>query len=426
MPPPPEPESSLPERARILAGRSSELVRRVLYSVLLSLTLLAWLSSPGVTQTQQQAPSKLGTPLPVKQIEPEKRRNLAYLSKDIPELTIADLPPRRFQIIDIHEHVLNEAEALRLLKVMDELQVERTCLMGSSRFTFTLNRRHGFERFLRNNEAILEIKRKYPDRFCAFVTLDPLMEGNLELLQDYVRRGADGLKLYTGHGGGTGKGPFHPMPLNDPRMLPIYDFAQRTQLPLVFHVNLLKFQDEFVRVMEAFPYMRVNVPHFGLKKNTEERLESFAALLERYPNLYSDISFGWDTIHTQGFEALAKWRTRSRDYLVRHADRFMFGSDMVLERYKTDDYIINTLRSYIQLLETERFRFFREPDLPMHGLSLPDSALKAIYEGTPRRFLLLDEEGNPPDRTQGWPPPGWEGPPPGLPPLVKEVLPLNG
>jgi len=402
---------------------------RALCTALLAAALV-WTPLQGAAQTSQDdldlgdAP-KLGAPLPVKQDEPQKRRNLAYLSKDIPELTISDLPPRRFRIIDIHEHVLNEAEALRLMEVMDELQVERTCLMGSSRFTFTLNRRHGFERFLRNNEALLDIKRKYPDRFCAFVTIDPLMDGNLELLQDYVRRGADGLKLYLGHGGGTGKGPFRPYPLDDPRMMPIYEFAQRTQFPLVFHVNLLKFQDEFVRVMEAFPYLRANIPHFGLKKNTKARLEDFASLLDRYPNLYSDISFGWDDIHTQGFEALAKWRTRSRDYLVRYADRFMFGSDMVLEPFKTEDYIINTLRSYVQLLEMKRFRFFREPDLPMHGLALPDSALKAIYEDTPRRFLLLDDEGRLPDRTQGWPPPGWEGPPPGLPPLVKEVVPLS-
>lgn len=355
----------------------------------------------------------------------EKPKNLAYLKRDNPAILATDVPENSYHIIDIHEHVLDEKHALMIKKSMDELGIQRTCFVASSWYTFTLDNKYGFERYKENNEELIRIRKKYPDRFCAFVTLDPPEPGNLELLKDYVARGADGLKLYLGHGASTGKGPFHMMRLDDPRMLPIYAYAQEVQLPIVFHINLIKFFDEFVSVMERFPYLRVDVPHFGLQKNTSERLRKFEWLLDRYPNMYTDIGFGWWEFHVEGFEALAKWRSRSHQYLTRHADRIMFSGDMVVETTKNQAYIDDTMRSYRQLLETREFRFFLEPDFLMHGLYLDDKTLRQIYEKTPATFLFLDKDGQLPDRSQGWPPPGWEGPKPGFPPAVKEVVPLG-
>ncbi len=101
-------------------------------------------------------------------------------------------------MIDVHEHVRDEKQARRLLRAMDEYEISMTCLLSASTFTFTLNRKYGFEGYKRNNEQLLEIKRQHPGRFCVFVAVDPLALGNLKLLRDYVRRGADGLKLYLG------------------------------------------------------------------------------------------------------------------------------------------------------------------------------------------------------------------------------------
>ncbi len=341
-------------------------------------------------------------------------------------ITIETIPARERRIIADHEHLLDEREARRVLKVMDRLGIRRMALMGTSKYTFTLNDRYGFEKYKENNEEILRIAKKWPDRFMAFPTIHPTESGNLELLKDYVRRGATGLKLYLGHGASTGKEPFHMMPLDDPRMKPIYAWAQETQLPIQFHVNLTKYYDEFVRMMEEFPYLRVCVPHFGLYKNNRKRLAKLGALLDRYPNMYSDISFGWYEFQLQGFKKFDKYPRRYRKFLEKYADRFMFSADMVVERSKDDDYIINTLRSYIQVLEMPRYRLFLEPDRLMRGLALPEETLRKIYWETPSRYLLMDEQGNLPDRTKGWPWPGWEGKPmPGLPPEVPEVKPIH-
>jgi len=385
------------------------------YAQVFSTLFLLW-TLPGC-QTRDATTYGQGVPIPGPRGE---AKNLAYATTDDPSLKVDAAPSSAYKVIDIHEHVVDEKRAQMLLEGMDKLGIQRSCLMGTSWYTFTLDDQFGFERYHDNNLLIIELKNKHPDRFCAFPTLDPEAEGNLERLQDYVAKGADGLKLYLGHGAAHGKGPFHSMPLDDPRMLPIYEYCQRTQLPILFHINLIKYYDEFVRVMERYPYLRVNIPHFGLHKNTGKRLRRFEWLLERYPNVYTDISYGWYTFHIEGMEALAKWRTRSRLYFTLRADRIMYGSDLVIDPTRKQAYIDATLRSYRQFLEHKTHRLFLEPEFPMHGLKLDAPALKAIYETTPARFLLLDAQGNLPDRTKNWPPAQLDG----LPPTVAEVQPL--
>ena len=382
--------------------------------VLLGFALVTCVKEEAVKESKSKEPKALKAP-------PKKaKRNKAYRKVDNPNIKVTDLGARTQPIIDIHEHLQTMDEAKRLLKAMDGFNIKRTCLMSSSHYTFTLDKKYGFERFKENNDLLIEVKKAYPERFCAFVTIHPPDENNLKLLQDYVAAGADGLKLYLGHGAGTGKGPFHMMPLDDPKMLPIYEWAQKTQLPILFHVNLIKYFDEFVRVMERFPYLRVSLPHFGLHKNTSKRLARLTWLFDRYPNLYTDISFGHPDFQRQGFEAMSKWRGRSKKFMERHADRIMFATDMVLEKTKTEAYIDDTLRAYMQWIESREFRFSGKPELTMWGLHLSQKALQEIYWQTPSAFLLLDESGALPNRAKAWPPQKLAG----LPPLVAPVKPL--
>lgn len=364
---------------------------------------------------------------PAAQLRAGDPASKAYSETDDPTLKITDIPPRNYKIIDIHEHVLDLNEAKRLIPYMDELGVQRMCLLGASTYTFTLNNRYGFEGFEQNNEELLKIKERWPDRFCAFITLDPAQPGwDLSKIQDYVARGADGVKLFLGHGEGTGKGPFHSMPLDDPRMEPIYTWLEDEQLPIVYHVNLIKYWDEFLRVMEAHPYLRVNVAHMGLHKNTAARLTRLSYLLQRYPYLFTDLSFGYYTFHSEGFESLAKWRTRSNQWLTGHAGKLLFGADIVLEPSKDNAYIQDTLRSYMQLLEMEKFRFFLLPEKTMHGMNLDPETLRTIYEQAPAAFLLLDAQGRLPDRRNGFAQSGLAPVPrPPIPPIA-EMPPPSG
>lgn len=283
--------------------------------VALGVGLRAWLSP--------EPPLRAGDP-----------ESLAYQSADDPAITTTDLGPRTWEIIDVHEHLRDQAEAERILPSMDALGVRRVCTLAASTYTYTLDQKYGFEGWIESNAEMIRIKQRWPDRFCAFVTLDPSEPDALARLQADVAAGADGLKLFLGHGESHGHGPFHEVALDDPRMDPIYAWVEQVQLPVVYHVNLIKYWDEFLRVMEKYPALRVNIAHFGLHKNTAARLARLGFLLERYPNLYSDMSFGYYTFHAEGFEALAKWRSRSKAYITKHRDKLLFASDMVLEPSK--------------------------------------------------------------------------------------------
>lgn len=388
---------SLPSPSNILAS-----IILVVLVALLGYVGLQRLGVLGGVPLDAQVASKVGPGYPTQQPNPKNLK--AYVDDDDASVGMDDVGPNKWKIVDIHEHAQNELEAQRLLSAMDKLGVQRTCLQAATIYTFTLNNKYGFEQYKENNDAIIAIKKKWPDRFCAFVTFDPSVMGQpgegLELVKQAVKNGADGVKLFLGHGAKTGKGPFHVMPIDDPRMEPFWAWAEEVQLPVLMHVNLIKFWDETVSLLEKHPNLRLCLPHFGLHKNTEARLKRLGWLFDRYPNVYSDMSYGYYTFQIEGFESLSKYRSRSRAFLQRYASRLMFASDMVLESTKTEDYILHTLRSYRQWNEEKKIRLYLVPSKLMHGMDLDEDSLKKMYEEAPRGFLLTDTNGALPDRTK--------------------------
>src|SRR5262249_35689990 len=96
---------------------------------------------------------------------PRTAKPAAYLDDD-PALRVDTLSPRRFAVIDVHEHAATEADVERLIAAMDRLGVARACVVGSSRATLERGFRGGFEGFEENNEALLRAKAQHPDRVC--------------------------------------------------------------------------------------------------------------------------------------------------------------------------------------------------------------------------------------------------------------------
>lgn len=310
----------------------------------------------------------------------------AYLADDR-ALQAGALGPRRFAIVDVHEHAETEADVERLLLAAEPLGISRVCVVGSSRVTFDHRFDGGFVGHEENDEALLRAKAKHPDKVCVFVTLDPAAPGNVERLDRYVAQGADGLKLYLGHSGGNPGAPFHAMPLDDPRMEPVFAYAERSGLPITLHVELARFGPELDRLLARHPSLRLNLPHFGVYKNTEERLAKLGKLLDEHPSVYADMSFGAPEIQIADFETLSASHARVAAFVARHADRMMFASDLVLTERTRPGFAESTLRSYMQMLEEPRFRFFLRPERPMHGLALPDDVLRKVYVETPAAFL---------------------------------------
>ena len=292
------------------------------------------------------------------------------------------------RIIDVHEHIKALKNAAALLAAMDDVRIEKTLLMGSSIFTLTLNEDLGFTRYDENNEELLRISQQYPGRFEAWPTMDARDPHKLEKFKDYVKRGATGLKLYLGHGlitRKTGQYMFHPAAMDDPGMLPVYAYCAENFIPICLHVNPSPkttpgFAEEFVAVLEQFPDLKLVCPHFMLSSIADNRLRE---LLQTFPNLYTDISFGNDKFLIDGLKRISRSPKKFRDIFAKYPSRFMYGADLVVtdEAVKTRKWIRGRFQAYIDMLTKEKYTTPVIPGEELNGCRLPPQiADRILYQ----------------------------------------------
>jgi predicted TIM-barrel fold metal-dependent hydrolase len=112
-----------------------------------------------------------------------------------------------------------------------------------------------------------------------------------------------------------------------------------------------------------------------------EDLSRVAAILERCPNFRVDIAARIAELGRQPYTA--------RAFLVRWADRVLFGTDAPPDQ--------GVMAVHRRFLETWDESFDYDVDGPpsqgrwqIHGLGLPDDVLAAIYEGNARRLIRFD------------------------------------
>ncbi|MFH0820947.1 MAG: amidohydrolase family protein [Candidatus Peregrinibacteria bacterium] len=301
-------------------------------------------------------------------------------------------------IIDTHEHITSLKKAEELLKVMKTKGIVQTVLLPAPIETLTLNGNKSFTGYRENMDEILRIAKKYPASFIPFCTISPLDEGALEILKDCVNRGGRGLKLYNGH---SLYYDIFKMPLDSPVMDPIYAYAQEQQLPILYHVNISKYGNEFENVLKRYPNLKISVPHFMVFSTNLTRV---ADLLDRYPNLYTDISFGSEPFMAAGFRRISEHAREFQAFFERFQDRILFGTDMVLTDFEKKDsrYMRRILACYRNLLEKETFAcqpvsdYYRsqkklqqyyQSTKRLNGLDLDEDILKSVYKKNAEQFL---------------------------------------
>ena len=287
-----------------------------------------------------------------------------------------------FQIINAHEHVQNIEVVPKYLKAMEENGIVKTVLLGSSEATL-YSGHTGFDAWEKNNEEILEIAKAYPGRFIVFPTIDVRDPAKLEKLKDYLARGGKGLKLYSGHT------IFHDRPLDDPSMLPVYATCEKNKVPILFHVNAGYYEQEFERVLLKFPQLKVICPHFCLSTIKTVRFEY---LMDTYPQLYTDISFGFIGYLQDALLRFSRNPEKYRQLIIKYQDRILFGTDMVVTdaNYKTTEWLASVTRGYRDVLEKETYAFFGVEFKTLKGLRLDKKVLEKIYSKNFERFFGKD------------------------------------
>jgi predicted TIM-barrel fold metal-dependent hydrolase len=302
-------------------------------------------------------------------------------------------------IINIHEHIHKTPDVDKWLAAMDECKVSTTIMLGSPEATFVLSSEPGFNNHEKNNDVVIWLEKKYDSKILAFPTLDPRDSDNLRKFKDYMARGAIGLKLFSGHTGEIFPAPKETLydylgPLNRSEMYGVYEYCEKNRIPIIWHIKLQwdYLFNETRAVLKDFPNLIVNIPHFGVLGSNLTRL---AQLMDTYPGVYTDISFG-------GF---AYWSMKLAsnhvehysEFVIKYQDRVMFGTDMVVTNNvrKTVPWIVNLTMAYRDMLEKNEFHVNVSNitgegfpfDMTLNGFNLSQNILDKIYFDNPIRFL---------------------------------------
>ncbi len=323
----------------------------------------------------------------------------------------------RFPVIDSHNHLWGHWKRLdETVATLDAVGVVCYCDLTAN---VTVEWVEGGYRISAGDWAQFgaDVARQHPGRFYGFTTATlaqphdrPLfsdfaafVDDTIETLRRDVARGARGLKVLKEFGLRHRDAEGRLIRVDDTRLAPIWDEAGRLGVPVLIHQSdpygffqpvtpenehadtLRKYpdwdfsdrtrfpsKDELLRrrdaLVAAHPETTFILPHVA---NWPENLGYVSDLLDRHPHVFIDLSARLDELGRQPY--------RARDFILRHADRILFGTDMPAS---TEMY-----RCHFRFFETAD-EYFIPPDYDgtfgrhrwrIHGLNLPDGILRKIY-----------------------------------------------
>jgi uncharacterized protein len=302
-------------------------------------------------------------------------------------------PRAKFPVVDIHSHQRASADNMeRFIKEMDGLNL---------RVLVNLSGGSG-DRLKQGVETVRS--GAYPDRFRLFANVSwdgaggpGWKERETAALEQAVKDGAIGLKVFKGLGLNNRKADGSRLKVDDPDLDPIWQTCARLNIPVLIHtadpaqffapldnhnerwLELALFQnrrypqDRFPNFEELMgeqeqmfarnPKTRYIAAHFAWRGNDLGRL---SRMLDKMPNVNLEVG-------AVLYEFGRQPRT-SREFFTKYQDRVLFGKDA----YEPSEYPY-----YWRVFETndEYFDYYRNYHAmyKMYGMGLSDDVLKKLY-----------------------------------------------
>lgn len=298
---------------------------------------------------------------------------LSGLVPDASHAATRTTPDGRF--VDVHTHITQEwwdrpaLSAGALVQWMDENRVARAVVLpleSPESWAYPVSTHY-----------VLEETAPYRDRLVPFCSIDPRTinlddrQAKVDQLRRYVDAGARGFGEHK-----TG------MPIDDPRNREMFAACAEVGLPVLFHMDDHRNTDApglpgLENVLREFP----EIPFIGHAQGwwasisgdaTEEQFQSYPSsevtpggaidrLMDEYDNLYGDLSAG------SGANAIRRDPEFGREFLIRRADRLLFGTDYLSPGQEIPQFSL--LSETLDLPEDVERKIFRENARQLLGLS---------------------------------------------------------
>jgi uncharacterized protein len=300
----------------------------------------------------------------------------------------------KFPFIDVHNHQFDmpNKDLKGLLQQMDKLNMKiMVNLSGRSQSPDYLEK--SFE----------NIKKADPKRLITFTNVDfsSIDEPDwgaktAKQLEDDVRMGAQGLKIYKNLGMSVRDKQGERVRVNDPRIDAVWKKCAELGIPVLIHSadprqfwQPIDKNNERWLELKLHPRRRhdtdpvswetiISEQHSMFRRNPKTKfinahlgwygsdLKKLASLMDEMPNMYTEIG--------AVIAELGRQPRAAKEFLTKYQDRVLFGKDS----WQPDEY-----STYFRVLETadEYFPYHKRYHAfwRMYGLELPDDILKKIY-----------------------------------------------
>lgn len=317
----------------------------------------------------------------------------------------------KFPFIDVHNHQwnLDESKMPKLISEMDDLNMATMVNLsgrGFNRFAGDV----GSQEYL--NDMIKLVDKTAKNRLIIFTNVSfkdigkpSWAEGAVKQLEEDVKNGANGLKIYKSLGLSYKDVDGNRVAIDDKRIDAVWAKCGELGIPVLIHsADPKSFWDpmdkdnerwlelklrprrkrgpndpapfeqlmaEQHNVFAKHPNTTFITAHFGWMANDLQKLGKF---LEKYPNVNVEIGAIIAELGRQ--PKMANW------FFEKYQDRVLFGKDS----YRVEEYY-----TYFRVLESgdEYFPYYKKYHAywKMYGLALPDDILKKLYYKNALRII---------------------------------------
>ena len=301
----------------------------------------------------------------------------------------------RYPINDVHIHLFDPKDIDECIAMVDEC--------GYTNWTFLACTVIDSPFALAQNLLCALMKLKEGGRCQAFGSFHyngdvvPDADDLLRQIQWFDQAGFDGIKMLDGKPGVRRR---QNLRLDAPNYDKMFDYAQRTQFPILYHINdpiefwyrdrlpqwaveknffygdgtfphKFEIDEETFGFLRKHPNLNLCIPHFFF---ISDQPGLCCEMLDRYPNLFFDITPGWEM-----FENFAKDREYWRSFFSEYSHKILFGTDTFSDHWR------ETVTCLRRVMETdEPFVAFEENCV---GLDLPEKTLRDIYFNNYHKFI---------------------------------------